>query len=162
MKPLSLAFLISASLFAAACGGSSHDERSRPSARSVPFRVDGTLTFLQQDQPVVEIDIEIADSDSSRARGLMQRTSLPDKSGMIFVFDRPGLQSFYMANTLLSLDFFFVGEDSVIVNTFKYAQPLSLETISSTGPALWVVEVEAGFVDTYGLVVGDRISWRRN
>ncbi|MFT5144705.1 MAG: uncharacterized membrane protein (UPF0127 family) [Rhodothermales bacterium] len=128
----------------------------------IPFRASGSLTLIQEGRDVVTLDIEIADTDSSRSRGLMQRESLPDKSGMLFVFEQSSMQGFYMANTLMSLDFFFIGADSVIVNTVKYAPPLSLETIPSTGPALWVLEVPAGFIDNYGLVAGDQVTWTRN
>ncbi len=128
---------------------------------SIPFRKDGELTLIQEGRDVITLDIEIADTDSSRNRGLMERLSLPDKSGMLFVFEQSSLQGFYMANTPMSLDFFFIGEDSVIVNTVKYAPPLSLDTIASTGPVLWVLEVPAGFIDTHGLVAGDRVRWHR-
>jgi uncharacterized protein len=127
----------------------------------IPFRSDGTLTLIQEGRDVVTLDIEIAETDSSRNRGLMQRKSLPDKSGMLFVFEQSSMQGFYMANTLMSLDFFFIGADSVIANTVKYAPPLSLETIASTAPALWVLEVPAGFIDNYGLVAGDKVTWTR-
>ena len=111
---------------------------------------------------MIELAIEIADDDSSRGRGLMGRERLPQGSGMLFVFDQPEIQRFYMANTPMSLDFFFIGQDSVIVNTVKYAPPLSLESIVSTAPATLVLEVEAGFIDTYGIVPGDRVAWSRN
>lgn len=150
-------------LLVAACGTPSPQPSAQPADddTEIPFRKDGALTLIQEGEDVVTIDIEIADTDSSRARGLMQRSSLPDESGMLFVFDQPSLQGFYMANTLMSLDFFFIGADSVIVNTVKYAPPLSLETIASTGPVVWVLEVPAGFIDTYGLVAGDRVRWAR-
>jgi hypothetical protein len=128
---------------------------------TIPFRKDGELTLVQDGRDVITLDIEIADTDSSRNRGLMERPSLPEKSGMLFVFPQASMQGFYMANTLMSLDFFFIGEDSVVVNTVKYAPPLSLDTIPSTGPALWVLEVPAGFIDTHGLVAGDRVRWHR-
>ncbi|MFT4604377.1 MAG: uncharacterized membrane protein (UPF0127 family) [Rhodothermales bacterium] len=134
---------------------------SPPTEEAIPFRKDGELTLIQEGVEVITLDIEIAATDSSRGRGLMQRRSLPAESGMLFVFPEASLQGFYMANTSMSLDFFFIGADSVVVNTVKYAAPLSLDTIASTGPVLWVLEVPAGFIDTYGLVSGDRVSWGR-
>lgn len=151
-------------LILAACASPESAPESAPEPATeaeIPFRKDGELTLMRGDEDVVTLDIEIADTDSSRNRGLMERTSLPDRSGMLFVFDEPGMQGFYMANTPMSLDFFFIGEDSVIVNTVKYAPPLSLETIASTGPVIWVLEVPAGFIDTWGLVAGDRVRWSR-
>jgi len=67
-----------------------------------------------------------------------------------------------MANTPLSLDIIFVNGDSQIVSIAKYTRPYSTETISSQYPARFVVEVPAGFTDTYGILEGDRIRWRRH
>lgn len=145
-------------LFLAACGS---DPQPRPLVESIPFRQDGTLTFLHADGPAVTIAIEIADTDSSRTRGLMQRTSLPDRSGMLFIFEEESMQGFWMGNTQLSLDLFFVAADSSIVTIHKYARPLSEATLAPAAPIQYVVETEAGFADTYGIVEGDRIRWRR-
>ncbi len=128
----------------------------------IPFRKDGTLTFIRADgRPIVTIDIEIAETDSARQRGLMQRPSLPPRSGMLFLFDREEPQSFWMANTPLSLDIIFVDADSQIVDIHKYARPFSTDVIASAAPAKFVVEVPAGFTDQYGILEGDRIRWRR-
>ena len=129
---------------------------------SIPFRVDGTMSFLRDGETLVTIDIEVADTDSARNRGLMQRFSLPDRSGMLFVFPEPEPQNFWMANTQLSLDFFFVNTDSQIVSISKYAKPLSPESVTSQGiPVPYVIEVEAGFIDTYGIIESDRVTWER-
>jgi uncharacterized protein len=127
----------------------------------IPFRADGTLAFLRNEEELVRIDIEIAETDSARARGLMERASLPPQSGMLFIFDREEPQSFWMANTPLSLDMFFVGADSGIVRIAKYTRPLSPTHVSSDAPARYVVETPAGFADTHGIVETDRVTWHR-
>jgi len=128
---------------------------------NIPFRKDGELTFIRSNgTPIVTIGIEIAATDSARQRGLMQRKSLPPRSGMLFIFERAQPQSFWMANTPLALDIIFVGPDSQIVYIAKYAKPFSTEPITSPYPAQFVVEVPAGFVDEYGIVEGDRIRWK--
>lgn len=128
---------------------------------AIPFRQDGTLDFLLEGEPVVSIAIEIADTDSARVRGLMQRTSLPDRSGMLFVFEREEPQGFWMANTPLSLDLAFVNSDSQIVSVAKYTRPLSDDLIPSEAPARYVVEVPAGFADTYGISEDMTVRWSR-
>ncbi len=130
--------------------------------RSIPFREDGQLAFVRDGDTLVTIAIEIAETDSARQRGLMERTHLPDRSGMLFIFEREEMQGFWMANTPLSLDIIFVNGDSQIVSIAKYTRPYSTETIASRYPARFVVEVPAGFADTYGLLEGDRIRWRRH
>lgn len=130
-------------------------------SRAIPFRDDGDLTFVRSGEEVVTIDIEIADSDSARQRGLMQRASLPQNSGMLFIFDRDEVQSFWMSNTPLALDLFFVDRDSQIVDIEKYTRPFSASSITSQAPARYVIEVPAGFADTYGLAEGERVRWVR-
>lgn len=128
---------------------------------SIPFSKDGTLDFLRGQEVLATIDIEIADNDSSRTRGLMQRTSLPAESGMLFIFPQEEVQGFWMGNTQMSLDLIYVNGDSVIVSIAKYAQPMAQETISSVEPAQFTVEVPAGYADNKGLIEGDQIAFRR-
>ncbi len=130
--------------------------------RSIPFREDGRLAFMRDGDTLVTIAIEIAETDSARQRGLMERTHLPERSGMLFIFEREEMQGFWMANTPISLDIIFVNGDSQIVSIAKYTRPYSTETISSQYPARFVVEVPAGFADTYGILEGDRIRWHRH
>ncbi len=125
------------------------------------FVREGTLAFVRGADTLATIAIEIADTDSARTRGLMERTSLPEMSGMLFVFERAEPQSFWMSNTPLSLDILFVGADSQIVRVAKYTTPYSTEMIRSEAPAQFVVEVPAGFADRYGIVVGGQIIWER-
>jgi uncharacterized membrane protein (UPF0127 family) len=130
---------------------------------SIPFRLDGTLRFLRPDgTPITGISIEIAESDSARTRGLMDRDTIPPQVGMLFVMPRNEVQTFWMANTPRSLDIFFVGEDSRIVSIGKYTRPYSTEGVTSTGAAKYIVETAAGFADAHGIVPGDIISWARN
>lgn len=129
---------------------------------SIPFREDGNLVFLRAEgTPIDTIRIEIADTDSARTRGLMQRTGLPPRSGMLFIFDRQERQSFWMANTPLSLDMFFVDRDSQIVSIKKYTRPLSPESVVSDAPARFVIETPAGYADSRGITESARVTWDR-
>ncbi|MEF8815187.1 MAG: DUF192 domain-containing protein [Salinibacter sp.] len=129
---------------------------------TIPFTTEGRLAFIQDGDSTVTIDLEIADTDSARERGMMQRTGFPnDRSGMLFPFDEERPQSFWMSNTPVALDIVFVGADSQIVNIAKYTTPFSNERYESDAPAQFVLEVPAGFADSHGLLEGDRIRWRR-
>lgn len=144
------------------CGGRADEsEASADTERGIPFRHDGTLTFVSDGEDLMSIDIEIADTDSARERGLMQRLALPDRSGMLFIFDREQPQSFWMGNTPLGLDLLFVGADSQIVDIDKYNKPYDPSSIVSDEPAKYVVEVPAGFTDTWGIRETDRVRWER-
>jgi uncharacterized membrane protein (UPF0127 family) len=130
---------------------------------AIPFTREGALSFVRADgSEIVEIAIEIADTDSARARGLMQRDRLPDRSGMLFIFDREQTQSFWMSNTPVALDIMYVNRDSVIVDIHKYVPPLSERNVVSRSPAQYVVEVPAGFSDSWGILESDRVRWTRD
>lgn len=127
------------------------------------FRKDGVLKFIGKDnQPIVAIDIEIADNEDSRMQGLMYRFSLPETSGMLFIFPYEEMKSFWMKNTRLSLDIIYVDADLEIVSIHTFTQPYSTLSIPSNAPAMYVVEVIAGFTQKHGIVPGNRIEFSRS
>ena len=158
---LPLASLAVALVFATGCrDGAPTDAPARP---SIPFRLDGSLRFVRADgTPVTGISIEIAATDSTIRRGLMERDSIPAQVGMLFLMPRAEPQTFWMANTPRSLDIIFVGPDSVVVSVAKYTTPYSSQGVPSGAPAKYVVETAAGFADRHGITAGDRIRWTRN
>jgi uncharacterized membrane protein (UPF0127 family) len=99
----------------------------------------------------------IAADDRSRARGLMHVRALPANHGMLFLFERPQIASFWMKDTPLSLDLVFIRADGVVVNVAANATPLSLDPISSTAPVKAVLELVAGTAARIGLGAGNRI-----
>jgi hypothetical protein len=153
-------YVVALLVLVAACGDDTVQEPP-PDSTNIAFRKDGTLTFLRNEEEIATINIEIAESDSARTRGLMQRTSLPDMSGMLFIFAREEPQSFWMGNTPLALDLIFVDSDSQIVDIDKYNKPYSSASIVSDAPAQYVVEVPAGFADMSGISESHRVRWTR-
>lgn len=101
--------------------------------------------------------IEIADTFASRQQGLMNRPSLPQDAGMLFVFDTPGSYGFWMKNTLIPLDIIWMDEDFVVVDTATMepciADPCS--TYNHSGVAMYALEINAWLVDTYAIKQGD-------
>ncbi len=136
------------------------DSGSTPSEDVISFRVDGRLQILRGEELLTELEIEIADDDSTRTRGMMQRTQLPTDRGMLFLFDSEEDRLFWMANTPLSLDLIFISADSTVIHTAKYMRPLSPQDVPSEGPAQFVLELIAGNADTIGIVEGDHVSWK--
>lgn len=146
-------------LFLAACRG---EDDASEGPREIPFQPEGVLAFERPDgSRITAIAIEIAESDSSKARGLMERRQLPNRGGMFFPYEEAAPRSFWMANTYIPLDIIFVGPDSQVVNIAKNTRPLSEQKISSEAPAQYIVEVRAGFADRHGLTDSTRIDWRR-
>jgi len=129
-------------------------------AATYQFKKEGSLVFYKASgEKVKVIDIEVAATDEERAQGLMNRPWMEETQGMLFLFEKEQRQSFWMRNTIIPLDIMFVSSDMRIVNIAKNTQPFSERGIPSTGPALYVVEVIAGFSDKYGLNQGDSIRF---
>ncbi len=106
-----------------------------------------------------EYRLEVAHSKDERANGLMFRTSLPEKQGMLFVFDKPARQSFWMRNTLIPLDIVFMDGDYKIVDIKKGFQPcktVTCEVYTSSVKALYALEINAGEADKFGIETGGK------
>jgi hypothetical protein len=158
MRFRSLLLIVGIACFVAGC----QDEPEPVAMRTIPFEPEGVLEFVAPDGRVIrQIAIEIADTDSARARGMMDRRSLTTRQGMLFTFPDAAPRSFWMANTPVPLDIIFVDADSQVVNIAERTTPLSRERVESTGPAQYVVEVRAGFSDRFGLTDSTRIRWQR-
>lgn len=126
------------------------------------FTKHGELTFITKDDKFLsKIDVEIADDDSKRETGLMYRDRMKMNQGMLFIFPAQQYQSFWMHNTQLPLDMIFVNKNLDVVTIHKDTTPFSDQTYSSTRPALYVVEVNAGYCDMNNISVGNKIVWRR-
>lgn len=105
------------------------------------------------------IDTQVAATPEQRSIGLMFRKSMPQHEGMLFVFDQPATQCFWMKNTLLPLTAAFVADDGRIVNLVDMA-PQSLDSHCSTLPVRFVLEMNLGWFAKKGLKAGDRLSGR--
>lgn len=127
------------------------------------FVKQGELEFLKKDGKSVisKIDIEIADDDAKSQQGLMYRKSMDENRGMLFIFKTPAAHSFWMKNTLISLDIIFVDANKKIIKIHKHTTPLSEKDLPSGGATLYVVEVNAGYTDKYGIAEGDLINFTK-
>ena len=148
--------LLSALALLAGCADPEPTSRTAEPEPTIGFDIEGELSFVRDGDTLRTIAIEIADTDSTRARGLMQRTEIPPDTGMLFVFDEPQTPraAFYMMNTPRSLDIQFYDSDSTLINVGENTTPFSLDNVESEGPAQFVVEVPAGYSRAVGLVPG--------
>jgi uncharacterized membrane protein (UPF0127 family) len=108
----------------------------------------------------VRLSVEVADTPAERGRGLSGREMLPENSGMLFVFDTPGRYGFWMYGMKFPLDIIWIDEKLRVVYFVENAQPCVniCETYEPPADALYVLEVNAGFVKKYGLKVGDVVE----
>jgi len=100
---------------------------------------------------------EIAATPEDRATGLMHRFSLRPDHGMLFVFERPEPQSFWMKNTYIPLSIAFIGADGRILNIDDMA-PQTETPHGSKGPAMFALEMRRGWFAERGIRAGDRVE----
>lgn len=95
--------------------------------------------------------VEIADTPEKQEKGLMGRKSLPENQGMLFIYDEPQDLSYWMKNTLISLDIIFIDDDMEVVSV-KQGQPMSEEPITEND-VQYVLEVNSNS----GIEEGDQL-----
>jgi uncharacterized membrane protein (UPF0127 family) len=135
-------------------------KEDKPKMDYYNFTKEGELSFTDSlGTPKTKIDLELADNEYERELGLMKRVEMKENQGMLFIFPEEQIRSFWMRNTLISLDMIFINAEKQIVTIHKNTTKLSDQTYPSTKPAMYVVEVVAGFTDRHNIQVGDRIDW---
>ena len=132
----------------AGCGGESDSAQ----AGSIP------LTIKAPDKTHV-FTVEVARTPEEQAKGLMFRTSLPENGGMLFPFEKPRFASFWMKNTLIPLDMFFIRDDGSIDRIAENTIPENLEPVVSGGEVSAVLELAGGTAAKLGIDESAIVTW---
>lgn len=103
------------------------------------------------------IQAQVAATPEQRSVGLMFRKEMPVNEGMLFVFEQPGGQCFWMKNTLLPLTAAFVADDGTIVNLADM-KPQTLDSHCSAKPVRYVLEMNQGWFAKRGLQAGAKLG----
>ena len=140
VRPVAVALLLAATL------------SSVPACAAPP----GPRAILESGGKTLRVDVEVADTDAKRERGLMFRKDLPEGRGMVFLFDEEGEHTFWMKDTLIPLDLIFVDSAGRVTGIVAQARPLTLQPRSG-GPSRIVLEVPGGWAAAHGVRVGDRM-----
>jgi len=104
-----------------------------------------------------QIDTQVAQTPEQRSIGLMFRTDMPAHEGMLFVFEQPATQCFWMKNTLIPLTAAFVADDGTIVNLADM-KPQTTDSHCSTKPVRFVLEMNQGWFAKRGLKAGSKLT----
>ncbi len=126
-----------------------------PAVQAQTAQTDLQRTRLQAGMHL--IDAQLAATPQQRSVGLMWRQQMPTSEGMLFVFEQPAVQCFWMKNTLLPLTAAFVADDGTIVNLADM-QPRSEANHCSTQPVRFVLEMQQGWFARRGIQAGFKLG----
>ena len=102
-----------------------------------------------------ELSLEIADNEQKRSYGLMNRKDINSNSGMLFIWENRQIRNFWMKNTHINLDIFFLNNQGKIIEIYKNAKAFDETNIKSQNKVNFVVELKSG---EYPLLIGDKFN----
>lgn len=121
---------------------------------------EANRVLMELDETVVYL--EIAQTPEDRARGLSGRASLSEDQGMLFVFEETARHGFWMKDMNFPIDIIWIDQDFSVVDIKHEAVPDSFpNSFTPDSPALYVVEVYAGFAKKYGITEGQKIEFQK-
>lgn len=103
--------------------------------------------------------VELAITGPERNKGLMFREQMADDAGMLFLFEDMRIQSFWMKNTRIPLDMFFIDEDFVIVGIVENAEPMTTSSRKINKPSRYVLELNGGAARKLGIATGQKVRF---
>jgi uncharacterized membrane protein (UPF0127 family) len=113
---------------------------------------------IESGETLHSFTVEVADTDSERAIGLMHRNHLAPDRGMLFDYKYPQRPRFWMRNTFIPLDMIFIDASGKIVHIAESVPPHSESTVGARRQSQAVLEVAAGTAKRLGLSVGDQVG----
>lgn len=131
---------------------------------------DSKLESVQFPRGTIKIDdialqVQVADTEPRRVRGLMFQDQLPYDQGMIFVFDEIGVHSIWMLNMQFSLDMIWFDQNGNIIHIEKDVPPcktaletMTCQSFTPDGKALYILEVTSGFVDKFNITKDSKMN----
>ncbi len=135
---------------------------------SIP--IDSKLESVEFPRGTIKIDdtvleVQIADTEPRRIRGLMFQDQLPFDQGMIFVFNESGVYSLWMLNMQFPLDMIWFDEDGAIVHIEKNIPPcktptqiMACQSIIPSGEAKYILEVTSGFIEKFNITKDSKLG----
>ena len=115
------------------------------------------LSITTQDGRLIKVQAETARTAQERNFGFMKRKNIPEGTGMIFIFEKDQILSFWMKNTPHPLSIAYIDSHGTIRNIFDMT-PFSLSDITSTVSVRYALEVPQGWFEKNNITTGDKIS----
>lgn len=114
------------------------------------------IKIIRQDGTEFTVKAEIAEKAEDRNHGFMERKNIPDGTGMLFVFEKDQILSFWMKNTPHPLSIAYIDSKGKIRNIYDMT-PYSLSSIVSTVSVRYALEVPQGWYKKNGITEGDTV-----
>ncbi|MDR2444402.1 MAG: DUF192 domain-containing protein [Spirochaetaceae bacterium] len=118
-----------------------------------PRLTSKTIVIVNQAGEDVNVDAELAVTAEEQRMGLMFRKNLDDGCGMLFVYQRDQILSFWMKNTIIPLSIAFISRDGRIIE-IRDMRPQSLETVRSSRSVRYALEAPQGWFERAGISAG--------
>ncbi|MEL6639883.1 MAG: DUF192 domain-containing protein [Pseudomonadota bacterium] len=125
---------------------------------SAAARCSDDVTTVRGNFGQANFNVDVADDPEERAQGLMFVESMPTLGGMLFVYEQPQRASFWMRNTLISLDMLFADDRGVITRIHENAIPGDETTIDGGNNVSAVLEINGGLAARLGIAEGDTLQ----
>ena len=140
------------------------------SLKTIGFTTPQELVLLGRLTPIffplpgkldnLKFKIEIADTPEERIKGLSGRESFDENTGLLFIHDEPGIYGIWMKDMNFPIDVIWLDENYYIVDIASDVQPDSFPEVFEPGvPALYILEVNAGFARRNGIETGDNLKY---
>lgn len=150
-----LVFILTIAISCASEGDNGPASQGNSEDRGRTLNYTAEVEFLNSSGDIIStIEVAVADDDATRSEGLMEVYQMPENAGMIFIFEDEQPRSFWMANTPLSLDILFVNANFEIVRIHRNTAPYSQTNILSESPAMYTIEVNAGYTQRHDITEG--------
>ena len=109
------------------------------------------IKILKSNGEFIDYKVEIMSNAADQQRGLMFREKLNSNEGMLFLFDKSKKASFWMKNTIISLDLIYIKENGLVDSIYQDLTPMSLKKIQSKSKVRAALEIPAGDVELHGI-----------
>lgn len=117
------------------------------------------LEIVNDSGESLAFDVYLAKTDEQHRRGLMFVRNMPERTGMLFIYDGEDIHSMWMKNTYIPLDIVFALDDGGVSSVIQDTVPLSLKSLASREPVQYVLELNAGAARKFGIGQDSRIVW---
>jgi uncharacterized membrane protein (UPF0127 family) len=116
------------------------------------------LSIVTTDNQRHDFEVALAITPEQQRDGLMNVKSMPENAGMLFLFEGEDERHFWMKDTLIPLDIIFIKKDGTIMQIYQDAVPGDeVTSIRSYGPAMAVLEINAGLANKLHIFEGDKV-----